>query len=221
MEKKRQYSTTYSHREMKETRNKILNAAVKAFSRNGFHQAKMDDIAETAGVSKGTLYYNFESKSLLFSATVIEGMEAVMEEIRESLKSDLHFTDHLRKLIDANVDVYIRYSDLAQIVFNEVSSGIDESVLRNIEEVRSRFIDLVAEELKVGQDDNRIRPCNTRLAAVAVVGMVENLCNLFVRYPGSVQRSEITEFLFSFLVGGLLTPEEAQKAARGIPDPSA
>src|SRR4030042_5154694 len=120
---------------MKETRNKILNAAVKAFSRNGFHQARMDDIAETAGVSKGTLYYNFESKSLLFCATVTEGMEDVMEEIRENLKSDLRFTDHLRKLIDVNVDMYLRYSDLAQIVFNEVSSGIDESVLQNIDQV--------------------------------------------------------------------------------------
>jgi AcrR family transcriptional regulator len=209
---------------MKETRNKILDAAVKAFSRNGFHQARMDDIAETAGVSKGTLYYNFESKSLLFSATVTEGMEAIMEEIRErireSLKSDLPFIDHLRKLIEVNVDMYLRYGDLAQIVFNEVSSGIDESVLRNIEAVRGRFIDLVAEELKAGQDDNRIRPCNTRLAAVAIVGMVDNLCNLFVRYPGSVERSEITEFLFSLLVGGLLTHSEAEKAAGRIPGPS-
>jgi AcrR family transcriptional regulator len=206
---------------MKETRDKILDAAVKAFSKNGFHQAKMDEIAETAGVSKGTLYYNFESKSLLFSATVIEGMEAVMEEIRENLKSDLPFADHLRKLIDANVDVYIRYSDLAQIVFNEVSSGIDESVLHNIEEVRGRFIDLVADELKAGQADNRIRPCNTRLAAVAVVGMVDNLCNLYVRYPGSVERGEITDFLFSFLVCGLLTRSEAEKAEGRIPDLSA
>jgi len=180
----------------------------------------MDDIAETAGVSKGTLYYNFESKSLLFSATVTEGMEEVMEEIRENLKSDLPFTDHLKKLIDVNVDMYLRYSDLAQIVFNEVSSGIDESVLRNIEEVRGRFIDLVAEELQAGLDDNRIRPCNTRLAAVAIVGMVDNLCNFFVRYPGSVERSEITEFLFSFLAGGLLTHSEAERAFTRIPGPS-
>ena len=205
---------------MKETRDKILDAAVRAFSRNGFHQAKMDDIAETAGVSKGTLYYNFESKSLLFSATVTEGMEAVMEEIRASLKSDLPFIDHFRKLIEINVDMYIRYSDLAQIVFNEVSSGIDESVLRNIEEARGRFIELVAEELEAGQNDNRIRPCNTRLAAVAIVGMMDNLCNLLVRYPGSVNRKEITDFLFSFLAAGLLTRSEAEKAAERISDPS-
>ena len=205
---------------MKDTRNKILNAAVKAFSKNGFHQAKMDNIAETAGVSKGTLYYNFESKSHLFSSTVTEGMEAVMEEIRKNLNSDLPFIDHLRKLIDINVDMYLRYSDLAQIIFNEVSSGIDESVLRNIEESRGRFIDLVAEELEAGQDDNRIRPCDTRLAAVAIVGIMDNLCNLLVRYPESVDRGELTEFLFSFLAAGILTRSEADKAAERIPDPS-
>lgn len=206
---------------MKETKNKILDAAARNFSKNGFHQAKMDDIAETAGVSKGTLYYNFESKSLLFSATVTEGIEAIMEEIRKSLQSELPFIDHFKKLIDINVDMYLQYSDLAQIVFNEVSSGIDGSVLRNIERVRGRFIDLVAEQLETGQEDDRIRPCNTRLAAVAIVGMIDNLCNLMVRYPGSVDRKEITETLFSLLVQGLLTRSEADKAAASVPEPSA
>jgi len=50
--------------------------------------------------------------------------------------------------------------------------------------------------------------------------MVDNLCNYFVRYPGAVERSEITEFLFSFLIGGLLTHSEADKAAGRIPEPS-
>lgn len=205
---------------MKDTRNKILDAAAKTFSKNGFHQAKMDDIAGTAGVSKGTLYYNFESKSLLFSATVTEGMEEIMEEIRKNLQSELPFIDHFRKLIEINVDMYLRYSDLARIVFNEVSSGIDETVLRNIERVRGRFIDLVAEQLTAGQEDDRIRPCNTRLAAVAIVGMIDNLCNLMVRYPGSVDRKEIVDALFTLLARGLLTRAEADKAEASVSVPS-
>ena len=197
---------------MKETKNRILDAAARAFSRNGFHQAKMDDIAETAGVSKGTLYYNFESKSLLFSATVTEGMDTIIEIIRENLQSELPFIEHFRKLIELNVTMYLEYRDLARIVFNEVSSGIDGSVLRDIERVRGRFIDFMAEQLRAGQKDGRIRPCDLRLASVTVTGMIDSLANLVVRYPDSVTTDEIVEFLFSFLARGLLSRSEAEKA---------
>ncbi len=37
-------------------RNQILNAAMLVFARHGFAAARMDDIAETSGPSKGTLY---------------------------------------------------------------------------------------------------------------------------------------------------------------------
>ena len=197
---------------MKDTRQNILTAAARVFSENGFHQAKMDDIAGVAGVSKGTLYYNFESKSLLFSATVTEGMDTIIEIIRENLQSELPFIEHFRKLIELNVTMYLEYRDLARIVFNEVSSGIDGSVLRDIERVRGRFIDFMAEQLRAGQKDGRIRPCDLRLASVTVTGMIDSLANLVVRYPDSVTTDEIVEFLFSFLARGLLSRSEAEKA---------
>ncbi|MBN1881233.1 MAG: TetR/AcrR family transcriptional regulator [Deltaproteobacteria bacterium] len=198
---------------MKDTRQNILTAAARVFSENGFHQAKMDDIAAVAGVSKGTLYYNFESKSQLFSATVTEGMDDIIKIIRDNLQSELPFIEHFKKLIDLNVTMYLEYRDLARIIFNEVSSGIDGSVLRDIERVRGRFIDFMSEQLRAGQEDGRIRPCDLRLASVTVTGMIDSLSNFVVRYPDSVTREEIVDFLFSFLARGLLSRSEAEKAA--------
>ena len=43
----------------------IVEAAIAVFSRLGFHKARMDDIAREAGVSKGTLYWYFESRTPL------------------------------------------------------------------------------------------------------------------------------------------------------------
>ena len=60
---------------MKATQKKILAAAIAVFSRKGFHQATMDDIAGAAGVAKGTLYYNYDSKSALFSAAITDGID--------------------------------------------------------------------------------------------------------------------------------------------------
>ncbi len=51
-----------------EIRNKIVRAAIECFSISGFDKTRMDDIAEIAGLSKGTLYLYFRNKEELFYA---------------------------------------------------------------------------------------------------------------------------------------------------------
>lgn len=50
----------------------ILKAALEVFSESGIAAAKLDDIAERAGVSKGTIYLYFDGKEALFRAVVRE-----------------------------------------------------------------------------------------------------------------------------------------------------
>ena len=44
----------------------LLSAAQRVFSRQGFHAAKVADVAAEAGVSQGTVYHYFDSKEALF-----------------------------------------------------------------------------------------------------------------------------------------------------------
>lgn len=52
------------------TQAQILEAAVHVAARRGVTGASMDEIAEFAGVSKGSLYYNFPSKDAIFAELV-------------------------------------------------------------------------------------------------------------------------------------------------------
>jgi len=186
-----------------DNRKKVLVAAAELFSKRGFHQARMDEIAQRAGVAKGTLYYNFSSKSKLFSATVTEGIDEIIVKIRDQLDADMPFADHFRKLIECNVALYLQHSDLARIVFNEVTSGIDDEILDDIQTARARFIDCVAEQLENGHRSGHIKDVNLRLAAVAIVGMLDNLCNQHLRNPASVNRDEMVALLYDLLSSGL------------------
>ena len=47
-------------------RKNILDAAAKVFSKDGYHQAKVEDIARMAGIGKGTIYLYFENKRHLY-----------------------------------------------------------------------------------------------------------------------------------------------------------
>ncbi len=165
----------------------------------------MEAIAEAAGVAKGTLYYNYLSKSALFSAVVTDGMEVIIEQIRSRLSSDLPFHEHLRKLVEHNISLYLKYSDLTRIVFSELTRGMNEQVLQEIEGVRERYVDFIADQLRVGQTEGYLRPVDLKLAAVGLVGLVENLCAYHLKNPRRATRKKIVETVYTLLVNGLFT----------------
>ncbi|NCF66379.1 MAG: TetR family transcriptional regulator [Chloroflexi bacterium] len=60
-----------------ERRQQILAAAMTCFMRKGYHRATMDDIVSESGLSKGTLYWYFDSKKALFLALVQSTLEQI------------------------------------------------------------------------------------------------------------------------------------------------
>ena len=64
-----------------EIREKIVDAAIVTFSKHGYDRTKMDDIAETANLSKGTIYLYFKSKEELFYAISENNIKALKEQL--------------------------------------------------------------------------------------------------------------------------------------------
>jgi len=63
----------------------ILEAALASFAEKGFAATRMDEIAERAGVTKGTIYLYFENKEAVFKALVRESIGAQVDQIVESV----------------------------------------------------------------------------------------------------------------------------------------
>lgn len=185
-------------------RKQILDAAATIFSQKGFHQARMDEIAVMADVAKGTLYYNFSSKSLLFAATVTEGMEEIVRQVRAELVSELPFPIHFQLLVETIVRLYLQHSDLAHIIFNEISSGIDDDVLMEIERVRTRFIEFIAEMLAWGQQKGYIKHIDLKLSAVALAGIIDSVCSHILQYPEDGSEAKAVKILHEILSSGLI-----------------
>jgi AcrR family transcriptional regulator len=191
---------------MKKHRESILKAAGAVFSRKGFHGASVEEIARKAGVGKGTIYLYFEDKTRLFAATVTEGMEQMIGQLRSQLNSDLPFMEHLRQMIENNVDVYRNFGDLMKIVATELTRGIDKKVLAEIEAVRDRYVDFIAETLENGHRLGYVRAVDFRLVAQAIVGSLDG----FFRFPMSMKseedRDRIVDTLYQLVSGGLIVP---------------
>ena len=75
----------------------LVEAALGVFSRVGFAAAKMDDVAEEAGVSKGTVYLYFDSKEQLFEGMVKAKMMPLLDGIAEAVdRTSGSATDRLK-----------------------------------------------------------------------------------------------------------------------------
>jgi TetR/AcrR family fatty acid metabolism transcriptional regulator len=189
-------------------REAITSAAVSVFSKKGFHQASVEEIARRAGVGKGTVYLYFDDKSRLFAAAVAEGIESIIADLRAELESDLPFPQHLERLLKKNVSLYLEYGDLTRIFSNELSSGLERKARNEIEQVRDRYIDFIAETLAEGHRRGYIRGIDFRLAAIGMVGMLDSLCShqLQNREPGD--RERLLQTVIALLSSGLIAKSQ-------------
>src|SRR5437867_9733286 len=70
------------------TRSTLVDAAADVFARRGFHAASLEEIAETAGFTRGAIYKNFENKEELFFAVIERRVDAQLQRFSEVISED-------------------------------------------------------------------------------------------------------------------------------------
>ena len=100
----------------------ILEAARVVFAQQGFNHSTMDDIADAAGVAKGTLYLYFPSKRDLFLATLREGVVALHERVRDEIAEARTSADRVRAFMAARLRYCAENRDFFRIYYTEFAS---------------------------------------------------------------------------------------------------
>jgi AcrR family transcriptional regulator len=83
----------------------ILLAAETIFSEHGYHQARMDDIAEAAELAKGTLYYYFKSKDEIY----LHLLERESWKVHEEIQSRISEKSSLLAALEEALEFYLEY----------------------------------------------------------------------------------------------------------------
>ena len=135
----------------------ITQAAIKNFSKAGYANTKMDDIAKSADVSKGTLYLYFPSKEELFYEICKYAQQALIEERsalfkkKESLASDLaNFYDNYNEATKENQK--FRIEALSESIHNPKLRKILNKNRRDFEESVTEFLKYMKKEGGFFQD---------------------------------------------------------------------
>jgi AcrR family transcriptional regulator len=92
----------------------ILDAALKVFAAKGFAAARMEDIASTAGVTKGTIYLYFENKEAVFKSLVRAEIGGVLATITANISAfEGPVSTLLRMMLSTTVGLLIESDKVA------------------------------------------------------------------------------------------------------------
>jgi AcrR family transcriptional regulator len=187
----------------------ILEAAKGVFARKGFAGATVDDIAEAAGLAKGTVYLYFPSKRDIYVATVRMGIVSLQDEVRRSMEHELDTAGKIREFVRTRLGYCDRHREFMRIYYTEFSNLLhhEAHVRREFQDLYDRQADALAKVLETGIARKEIRPLNPLGAARIIYDMTRGV--IAQRLLGWSQSSvdEDAEFLFDFVWRGVACQE--------------
>ncbi|MGA0606380.1 TetR/AcrR family transcriptional regulator [Phenylobacterium sp. VNQ135] len=139
-----------------QTRTKVLAAARKLFSEEGYEGATIRDIAAAAGMSTGAVFANFTDKSDLFREIMAADTEALVEQMREAAGRGRGVEDVLLKVFMAGYSFYKSRLPLARAAFGVSWTTDGGPTLRSLSPVHSMH-ELFTEQLNLAVERGELR----------------------------------------------------------------
>lgn len=184
------------------TRDKLLVAARHVFVEKGYHDAKIDDIAEKAGVGKGTFYLYFEDKRAVFEELVDGLFEKLKASIlRVDARADI--AAQVRHNIRAVIAVLLAEPEVTRILLS-YAEGLDPSFLKKIGSFYESVRQLISKTAAEGQKMGLVAPGDTRLFALWTIGGLKEVLMDWALHGTERPREELVDALFSLAQRGFL-----------------
>ncbi len=208
-------------REKEQRKKTIIKAAKKLFFKKGLENTTMDEIAEKAELSKGTLYLYFQSKEVLALSIIKETSDILNRWIRKAADSDKSGIERIVDTTEALTDFYkkkhsefhfLRYVDTIT-----ASLGSGNEVLmewkKGVEELIKVVLDVVLEGIEDGSIRKDIEP---EKAAFIYSNMVLSFLIRLSSNSGvilmtqSLSEDEIIESMFKMIINMMTNMLENQ-----------
>jgi len=137
-------------------REKILNTATQLFIQKGPEKTSMQDIAQTAGISKGAIYHHFKSKDEIVLAVMSSRQELMEEEMKQWLKATENLTgrEQLQTILKSNLESQTARATDGILGEYEKDAGFILTMMRDNLRIGAP---LVSDIIKKGMADGSLR----------------------------------------------------------------
>lgn len=190
-----------------ERKSQIMDAAINVFARQGFHQARMDDIAEEAGLSKGALYLYYKSKDAVVGAIFTFIFSQLMKRVNAFVAADDggSVRDKLLKL-NRYFAIEMRWmlSSLTPILFEFYAvAARQKDVRQSLKEYFQEYRTALATLIRRGIEQGEFRPVDPEAVAITHTALYEGLALLTVVDPQGLDWERAGDTSLRLLLDGL------------------
>lgn len=148
-------------REREKRKNDILDAAEEVFFTKGIDQATMEDVAEQAELSKGTLYLYFRNKQLLYMGLTLRALQKLYEIFDKAVKRANTGIGKIKAIGEGYYRYATQHSDyfrtIKQYEIADLQLLSDEPLLQECHAIGQRARQVVVDAIKSGMRDGTIR----------------------------------------------------------------
>ena len=167
---------------------RILDAALRVFSRRGYHDALVDEIADESGTSKGGLYFHFPGKQTIFLALLDRTAARLREKVEEAVASQ---TDPIAKADAALLTVlhaFAKHRALGRFFMVE-ALGAGREFHQRVLNIHEEFISVIKRHLDEAVEQGVIEPLDTEVAGRAWFGALNEVITRWAlsRQPGRLE----------------------------------
>ena len=164
-----------------ERKTQILNAAEGVFTKRGFNEARMDDIAEKTGLSKGTLYLYFKSKDDLIIAILERIFQREFRQLEDLQEDDISASDAMMNLTDLITKDIVSMLRLIPIIYNFLALAFrNKYVQRALKDYINHYLNILIPIIQRGIDAGEFRSVDAREVAIAAGAIIEGTMLLWV-----------------------------------------
>jgi TetR/AcrR family fatty acid metabolism transcriptional regulator len=187
------------------------------FARQGYTGTVVDDIAEEAGIAKGTLYLYFRSKEEIYLAALTEDIKRVSTQTQERMSLAPTFTDKLRTFLALRLEYVETHQDFLRIYLAEFGSLCVRyrPLSRELEELFRENCYFLAAVIEDAVAKGEIRTVPPQPTAFALFELARGLAEKRLLGWSTQSAEEDLAFTLNLIWHGLV-PE----AASGTPNPT-
>ncbi|HKS43460.1 MAG TPA: TetR/AcrR family transcriptional regulator [Blastocatellia bacterium] len=181
----------------------ILRAAIKVFSRSGFFNSKVADVAREAGVADGTVYLYFKNKDDILVSIFNHVMDEALSLGRKRLEKISDPLEKLKQIVQAHLDLLGRDRDLAVVFQVELRSSTKFMEQFSSTKV-AEYLDQIRMVIEEGQKNGVFRRgLNTTIAAKVLFGALDEMATNWVLSRKRYSLVSTAEPVIDLLMNGI------------------
>jgi len=186
------------------SKEQILEAAMKVFVKNGFSETRMDDIAENSGLSKGAIYHHYKSKKDLFLALIDFWEEYFFFKVffNKDVESK-NSADLLRDMANDMIETFKnrKYILLAELEFWSLANH-DEDVRAKTEALYIKLMKLIRTIISKGVSTNEFKKIDVDVAALSVMTSLQGVIWFSIFQDKNISAEKYLNNVIEFIIFG-------------------